>query len=108
YGAGATRDTQLESWSMGKSIASTLFALLVKDGTYTLEQPAPVALWQKPGDPRAKIRNIDLLHMSGGLLFQGNQEPRDTPLRQPYPDHYYIYTGGVDSFDYAINRPSEF
>ena len=95
YGAGADRDTQLESWSMGKSIASTLFALLVKDGTYTLDQPAPVALWQVPGDPRAKIRNRDLLQMSGGLLFQG-------------PDHYYIYTGGVDSFDYSINRPPEF
>jgi CubicO group peptidase (beta-lactamase class C family) len=66
YGAGADKDTQLESWSMGKSIASTLFALLVKDGTYTLDQPAPVALWQKPGDPRAKIRNRDLLQMSEG------------------------------------------
>jgi CubicO group peptidase (beta-lactamase class C family) len=107
YGAGANKDTQLESWSMGKSIASTLFALLVKDGTYTLDQPAPVALWQKPGDPRAKIRNRDLLNMSGGLLFQGNQEPADA-RRQPYPDHYYIYTGGVDSFDYSINRPAEF
>ena len=38
---------------MGKSLTATLFALLVKDGTYTLEQPAPVPLWQKPGDPRA-------------------------------------------------------
>jgi CubicO group peptidase (beta-lactamase class C family) len=66
YGAGADKDTQLESWSMGKSIASTLFALPVKDGTYTLDQPAPVALWQKPGDPRAKIRNRDLLQMSEG------------------------------------------
>jgi hypothetical protein len=98
YGAGANKDSQLESWSMGKSIASTLFALLVKDGTYTLDQPAPVPLWQKPGDPRAKIRNRDLLNMSGGLLFQGNQEPPDA-RRQPYPDHYYIYTGGVDTFD---------
>ncbi|MGH9203928.1 MAG: serine hydrolase domain-containing protein, partial [Vicinamibacterales bacterium] len=31
YMAGITKDTQLESWSMGKSITSTLFALLVKD-----------------------------------------------------------------------------
>lgn len=107
YGQGATRETQLESWSMGKSIASTLFALLVKDGTYTLEQPAPVALWQKPGDPRAKIRNIDLLRMSGGLQFEGNQEPPGAPRRE-YPDHFYIYTGGVDVFDYTINRPSEY
>ena len=74
YAPGITKDTQLESWSMGKSIASTLFSLLVKDGTYTLEQPAPVPLWQRPGDPRAAIRNIDLLRMSAGLKFVGNQE----------------------------------
>ena len=66
---GITKDTQLESWSMGKSITATLFALLVKDGTYTLEQPAPVPEWQAPGDPRGAIRNIDLLRMSSGLRF---------------------------------------
>ena len=49
YMAGITKDTQLESWSMGKSLAATLFALLVKEGIYSLEQPAPVPEWQKPG-----------------------------------------------------------
>ena len=78
YAPGITRDTQLESWSMGKSLAATLFALLVKDGTYTLEQPAPVPLWREPGDPRGAIRNIDLLRMSAGLRFLGNQEPGST------------------------------
>jgi len=105
YKPGITKDTQLESWSMGKSLAATLFSLLVKDGTYTLEQPAPVPLWQRPGDPRAAIRNIDLLHMSAGLKFVGNQEgaPANTVL-----DHYYIYTGGIDSYEYSITRPQEF
>jgi CubicO group peptidase (beta-lactamase class C family) len=105
YGAGATADMQLESWSMGKSLAATLFGLLVKDGTYTLEQPAQVPLWQKPGDPRAAIRNIDLLRMSAGLRFLGNQEPGSD---QTYPDHYYIYTGGIDAFEYSITRPQEY
>ena len=72
--AGITKDTQLESWSMGKSITSTLFALLVKDGTYTLEQRAPVPEWQAPGDPRGAIRNIDLLRMSSGLRFIATQD----------------------------------
>jgi CubicO group peptidase (beta-lactamase class C family) len=107
YGQGATKDTQLESWSMGKSVVATLFSLLVKDGTYTLDQPAPVPLWQAPGDPRGKIRNVDLLHMSGGLKFVGNQEPRDAGYTG-YSDHYYVYTGGVDVYAYSINRPSEF
>ncbi|HJR60870.1 MAG TPA: serine hydrolase [Vicinamibacterales bacterium] len=105
YAPGITANTQLESWSMGKSLAATLFALLVKDGTYTLEQPAPVPLWQKPGDPRAAIRNIDLLRMSAGLKFLGNQEPG---ANQTYPDHYYIYTGAIDAFDYSITRPQEY
>jgi CubicO group peptidase (beta-lactamase class C family) len=105
YAPGITRDTQLESWSMGKSLAATLFALLVMDGTYTLEQPAPVPLWRAPGDPRGAIRIIDLLRMSAGLTFLGNQEPGSS---QTYPDHYYIYTGGIDAFEYAITRPQEY
>ena len=105
YAPGITSNTQLESWSMGKSLAATLFALLVKDGTYSLDQPAPVPLWQKPGDPRAAIRNSDLLRMSAGLRFLGNQEPG---ANETYPDHYYIYTGAIDAFDYSITRPQEY
>jgi len=107
YRAGVTPDTQLESWSMGKSITSTLFALLVKDGTYTLEQKAPVAEWRKPGDPRGAIRNIDLLHMSSGLRFIATQDPDYTPDKG-YPDHFYMYTGAVNSFDYSVNVPLQF
>jgi CubicO group peptidase (beta-lactamase class C family) len=107
YAPGITKDTQLESWSMGKSLTATLFALLVKDGTYTLEQPAPVPLWQNtPGDPRAKIRNIDLLQMSGGLKFVGNQEPGGSATNTVL-DHYFIYTGATDAFNYSITRPQE-
>ena len=105
YAPGITQDTQLESWSMGKSLAATLFALLVRDGTYSLEQPAPVPLWQKPGDPRAAIRNIDLLRMSAGLKFLGNQEPGSN---QTYPDHYFIYTGAIDAFEYSVTRPQQY
>jgi CubicO group peptidase (beta-lactamase class C family) len=107
YGPGITRDTQLESWSMGKSITSTLFALLIKDGTYTLEQPAPVPEWQSPGDPRAAIRNIDLLRMSSGLRFIATQDPDYTPDKG-YPDHFYIYTGAVNAFEYSVNVPLQF
>lgn len=107
YAAGVTKDTQLESWSMGKSITATLFALLVKDGTFTIDQPAPVPLWQQPDDPRRAIRNRDLLQMSAGLKFVGNQEPGGSPTNTVL-DHYYIYTGGIDAFNYSITRPPEF
>jgi len=106
YAPGITKDTQLENWSMGKSLTATLFALLVKDGTYTIEQPAPVPLWQRPGDERAKIRNRDLLQMSAGLKFVGNQEPGGSPSNTVL-DHYYIYTGGIDAFEFSITRPPE-
>jgi len=107
YMPGVTKDTQLESWSMGKSITSTLFALLVKDGTYTVEQRAPVPEWQKPGDPRGAIRNIDLLHMSSGLRFIATQDADYSPDKG-YPDHFYIYTGAVNAFDYSVNVPLQF
>ena len=108
YMDGITKDTQLESWSMGKSITATLFALLVKDGTYTIEQPAPVDLWhQVQGDPRAKIRNVDLLRMSSGLKFLAEQDPDYSPDKG-YPDHWYIYTGAVNVFDYSISQPVQF
>jgi CubicO group peptidase (beta-lactamase class C family) len=107
YMPGITKDTQLESWSMGKSITATLFALLVGDKTYSLEQPAPVPAWRAPDDPRSRIRNIDLLHMSSGLRFIATQDPDYTPDKG-YPDHFYIYTGAVDAFEYSMNKPLQF
>lgn len=107
YMPGITKDTQLESWSMGKSLTATLFALLVKDGLYRTDDPVPVPEWRVPGDPRSKIRIADLLHMSGGLRFIATQDP-DYTADEGYPDHMYIYTGAVDAFKYSITRPLQF
>ena len=107
YMPGITKDTQLESWSMGKSLTATLFALLVKDGVYRLEDPAPVPEWHAPGDPRAAIRIVDLMHMSGGLRFLATQDPDYKP-EMGYADHWYVYTGAVDVFHYSISRPLQF
>ena len=107
YAPGVTKDTQLENWSMGKSLTATLFALLVKDGLYKIDEPAPVPLWRQPGDPRGAITNRHLLQMSGGLKFVGNQEPGGSP-QNTVLDHYYIYTGGIDAFNFSITRPIEF
>ncbi len=104
YGDGITAQTPLEGWSMGKSITATLFGTLVKDGVYTLDQPAPIPEWQTPGDPRAKIGIADILHMSSGLRIKAPQDPDYDP-RGTYPDHLYLYTGGVNSYHYAATRP---
>src|SRR5260370_1068545 len=104
YAEGLTAQTPLEGWSMGKSVTATLFGILVKDGIYDLDQPAPIPEWQTPGDPRAKIRIADILHMSSGLRIKAPQDPDYDPTG-PYPDHVYLYTGGIDSFHYAATRP---
>src|SRR5215475_4614717 len=104
YAEGVTAQTPLEGWSMGKSVTATLLGILVKDGVYDLDQPAPIPEWQTPGDPRAKIRIADLLHMSSGLRIRAPQDPDYDPTG-PYPDHIYLYTGGIDAFHYAATRP---
>ncbi len=106
YGAGITSTTPLEGWSMGKSLTATLLGILVKQGVYDLQQPAPIPEWQGAGDPRAKIRIADILHMSSGLRIRAPQDP-DYDRTGPYPDHLYLYTGSVDSFRYAATRPQQ-
>jgi CubicO group peptidase (beta-lactamase class C family) len=104
YGEGIQRSTPLEGWSMGKSVTATLMGVLLRQGAYQLTQPAPVPEWQSPGDPRAKIRIVDLLHMSSGLRIRAPQDPDYDPAGT-YPDHVYLYTGTVNSFRYAATRP---
>src|SRR5213080_2976196 len=104
YGQGITARTPLESWSMGKSITASLMGVLIRQGVYDLSQPAPVPEWRQPGDPRATIRIADLLHMSSGLRIRAPQDPDYDPSG-PYPDHVYLYTGGINSFHYAATRP---
>jgi len=104
YGDGITLRTPLESWSMGKSLTATLMGILIRQGAYRLWQPAPVPEWQQPGDPRAKVRIADLLNMSSGLRIRAPQDPDYDPAG-PYPDHMYLYTGGVNAFHYAATRP---
>ncbi len=106
YGDGLSKDTRLESWSMGKSITATLMGVLIRQGVYTLDQPAPVPEWQQPGDPRTRIRIADLLRMSSGLRIRGPDDP-DLDPSLGYLDHLYLYTGTVNSFQYAATRPPQ-
>jgi CubicO group peptidase (beta-lactamase class C family) len=106
YGQGISARTPLESWSMGKSVTAAFMGILIQQGAYDLWQPAPVPEWQTPGDPRAKIRIADLLHMSSGLRIRAPYDP-EYDASGPYPDHLYLYTGSVNSFHYAATRPLE-
>jgi CubicO group peptidase (beta-lactamase class C family) len=106
YGEGITSHTPLESWSMGKSLTATLMGILIQQGAYELFQPAPIPEWQGDEDPRREIRIADLLRMSSGLRFRAPQDPDFDPA-QGYPDHLYVYTGSVDSFQWAATRPQQ-
>ena len=106
YRDGITMHTPLESWSMGKSLTATLMGVLIEQGVYDLWQPAPVPEWQGEDDPRAEIRIADIMRMSSGLRFRNAGDPGFDPALG-YPDHLYVYTGSVNSFEYAANRPQQ-
>lgn len=97
--------TPLESWSMTKSLTGTLVGVLIEQGVYELWQPAPIPEWQGEGDARQEIRIGDILQMSSGLRINAPADPDyDESM---YADHYYLYTGTVNSYEYAATRPQQ-
>jgi len=60
-------DTRFLSWSMAKSITSTLIGLRVKEGQMNIHQPLNIPEWQK--DARGEITLDNLLHMNSGLRW---------------------------------------
>ncbi len=75
YGPGYTKDTRFISWSMAKTVTAVLIGMLVADGKLSLDAPAPVPLWQRPGDPRAEITLRHLLQMRSGLRHTESGDP---------------------------------
>ena len=106
YGEGIDLHTPLESWSMGKSLTGAMIGVLIEQGDYDLWQPAPIPEWQGPGDPRGEIRIGDIMRMSSGMRIRAPQDPDFDPALG-YPDHLYLYTGTVNSFEYAATRPQQ-
>jgi CubicO group peptidase (beta-lactamase class C family) len=106
YAPGIGVRTPLESWSMGKSLTGTLIARLMQMGVYKLEQPAPIPEWQRPDDPRREIRIVDIMRMSSGIRIKAPQDP-DWSDSLGYPDHVYLYTGTINSYQYAATRPQQ-
>ena len=75
YAPGFSRETPMLGWSMSKSVTAALVGILVRDGVLDISQPAPVAAWQSPDDPRRAITTDMLLRMSSGLDFTEKYKP---------------------------------
>jgi CubicO group peptidase (beta-lactamase class C family) len=75
YGRGLDMHMASQTHSAAKSFTSTLVGIATDKGLLHPQAPAPIAAWQKPGDPRGAITIEHLLRMSSGLYTQGHGSP---------------------------------
>ncbi len=67
YAPGFTKTTSQRTWSVAKSIASTVIGAAVHDGLIGVDDPAAIPEWGYAHDPRQKITVKNLMHMASGL-----------------------------------------
>ena len=70
YGQGCSAQTQLLSWSMGKSFTNALVGIMALDGLVDIFAPMDIEQWQ--GDNRKNITLNDLMQMQSGLEWNEN------------------------------------
>jgi CubicO group peptidase (beta-lactamase class C family) len=73
-------DEVMTSFSVAKSFTSSLIGLVVGDGLLDITEPAPVALWDDPADPRHAITTEHLLHMASGLDWSEEYSGAESPV----------------------------
>ncbi|WP_086606942.1 serine hydrolase domain-containing protein [Erythrobacter donghaensis] len=103
YGEGYDKDTRFVSWSMAKTVSAVLIGMLIADGKLALDAPAPVPLWQRPGDPRAEITLRHLLQMRSGLR---HTEAGDPPYESAEVRMLFL-DGRDDMAKWAEEQPLE-
>ena len=69
YAPGYGIDTPMLGFSATKSVISALTGILVRQGKLRVDEPAPVAAWQNPDDPRHAITVDHLLRHTSGLAM---------------------------------------
>lgn len=103
YGEGYNADTRFISWSMAKTITATMIGMLVADGLLNVDDPAPVPIWQRSGDPRADITLRHLLQMRAGLR---HTEAGDPPYESSEVRMLFL-DGRDDMAKWAKEQPLE-
>jgi CubicO group peptidase (beta-lactamase class C family) len=88
YGEGYDADIRHTGWSMSKSVTAVLLGMMVADGRLRLDDPAPIAPWQRPGDPRSGVTLRHLLQMRSGLRHTEGADPayESSEVRMLYLD----------------------
>lgn len=81
YAEGVDADSPLLSWSMAKSVLAALFGIAEAQGRIARDEPAEVAEWQAPDDPRRHLTHDQLLRMSSSLAFDERYGPTDAASR---------------------------
>ncbi len=67
YLEGFTPETSQRTWSVAKSIGASVIGVAVQQGLIKVDEPAGLANWSHPADPRGQITLEHLLHMASGL-----------------------------------------
>jgi len=103
YQDGFGKDTRFIGWSMAKTITGVMIGMLVSDGRLRLNESAPVARWQRSGDPRGEITLRQLLQMRSGLRHVETTDPvhDSDAVRMLFLD------GRSDTAAYAEAQPLE-
>lgn len=73
YALGFDRDSLFLSWSMAKSVSSSLIGIWADENKVDINQPVDIAAWQN--DSRQDISLKHLLNMSSGLDFKETYVP---------------------------------
>jgi CubicO group peptidase (beta-lactamase class C family) len=105
YASGYNRETRHVSWSMGKSVTAALIGVLVREGRFEVDDPAPIDDWEE--GPRSDVTIEHLLRMSSGLAFARSGDDEGTLPYAGDDDHLRVYSEPLDVFEFATDRPLE-
>jgi CubicO group peptidase (beta-lactamase class C family) len=97
YGPGWQPHTRMASWSIAKSVISTLIGMRVAQGHLALDQTRLFPEWSNAADPRSNITLSDLLRMSSGLEFDERYDR--------YSDALEMLFLRPSLSDFAVNKP---
>lgn len=100
YREGWNKHTSQRTWSVAKSIGSSIIGAAVEDGILDVSDKADLEAWSRPGDPRAEITVENLLQMASGL--HSDPEPGKSGNRTDQ-----VYFGGGLMAQQATRNPLE-